>query len=379
MKSNQILVVGAGFAGAVHARLLAEAGYRVDVIDRRNHIAGNCFDEVDSSGVRVHRYGPHLFHTSNRDVVDWLSRFTMWLPYTHRVKARLQDGRTVPLPVNRTTINEFFRASLVSPEEIMDYLGRLTIPNENPKNAEEYLLSTIGPELTETFYERYTRKMWARSLKETPASVVRRVQIRYDDEDRYFPHDSFQAMPKDGYASLFARIFSHENISISTSTEFEKSMEAQYEHVFNSMAIDEYFDECFGRLPYRSVKFHHFTMPRLTGNNTVTLNYTDTSHYTRETWWHNIPGHDVRKGPFVIKTVEEPCDPTANQDEKYYPAPVVDGSSALIYKRYKREADAIGNVTFIGRCGTYQYLDMHQVINQSFVSARKWLQERPAD
>jgi UDP-galactopyranose mutase len=373
---TDILVVGAGFAGAVYARVLAENGYRVVVIDRRDHIAGNCFDALDDAGIRVHRYGPHLFHTSNVRVVEWLSRFTEWLPYEHRVKARLPDGRLVPMPINRYTVNALFGTSAKTPEEVAVELAARAIPCEDPANAEQFLFSRLGRELTDLFYRPYTRKMWEMDLSETSADVVRRLQIRTDGEDRYFPGDSFQALPAEGYTALFARILDHPGIAVRLNTHFSDELAAPFAACFNSMPIDEYFGFDLGELPYRSIRFHTTHQPRPEPGHPATINYTDAGPFTRETWWHVLPGHDTAQGALVTRTVEEPCDYRDNAHERFYPVKAADGRHEALYARYAARQARHPGMQFIGRCGTYQYLDMHQVTNQSLAGAEKWLKSR---
>ena len=199
--SRPLLIVGAGFAGAVHARTLADDGHRVTVIDRRPHLAGNAFDEVDANGVRIHRYGPHLFHTNSSTVIGWIRRFARWLPYRHRVRAELPDGRRVPLPINLDTLSAVFGQRLQDADDANALLARLAVPIAEPRNAGEYLRSRIGDVLTDLFFRPYTRKMWAMELEQLDASVVRRIPLRVDREDAYFPGDRFQALPAGGPAA----------------------------------------------------------------------------------------------------------------------------------------------------------------------------------
>lgn len=368
-----ILIVGAGFAGAVYARELADAGHTVTVIDKRSHIGGNCYDEVDANGVRMQRYGPHLFHTSNESVVAWLSRFTEWVPYEHRVVARLADKRVAPLPVNLDTVNIVFGKDFTTPDETEAFLAAVAEQPERIETAQDHLYSVIGRELTELFFRPYTAKMWAMDLSEMSPAVVRRLKVRPDRDPRYFPGDTFQAMPKDGYTALFERIFDHPRITVEINRAFDKTDAKGMAHVFNAMPIDQYFDFAFGELPYRSIRFHNESVPAATAESHVVINYTDDGPFTRETWWHNIPAHHQTPGAFVTRTIEEPCDYRDNNMERYYPVKSYDGRYDKVYERYKARAAEEGGMTFIGRCGTYQYLDMHQVVNQSLIGARKWL------
>lgn len=369
----RILVVGAGFAGAVYARTLAEAGFGVEVIDRRPHIAGNAYDAVDANGVRVHHYGPHLFHTSNREVFDWISRFGSMTPYRHSVEARLDDGRLVPLPINRTTLETLFETELASEAEVEALLSREAQPITDPKNAGDYLQSRIGTTLTDLFFRPYTKKMWGMDLEEMDAAVVKRIPIRTDRSRDYFPNDIYQVLPTHGYTALFEAIFDHPNISVSLNQAFLPEMQAGYAWCFNAMAIDEYFDLAFGELPYRSIRFHTETRPRTAVTGASVVNYTDTGPFTRETRWCQLPDHEITPQAGTTVTVEEPCSYKDNNLERYYPVKTADGRYQKVYARYRDEAEQIGKLSFIGRCGTYQYLDMHQVINQSLVQCGKWI------
>lgn len=372
---EKILIVGAGFAGAVHARLLAEAGFQIDVIDKRDHIAGNCYDYIHETGVRVHKYGPHLFHTSNQQVVDWLSQFTDWVPYEHRVVADLHDGRFVPLPINLDTVNSVFDTAYTSPEQVKSHFLNVRIHRERIISAEDHLYHEVGKQLTEIFFRPYTKKMWDLDLQQADASIVRRLEIRCDRENKYFPRDSFQALPKNGYAALFERIFDHPNISVHLSVEFSHALLDRYAFCFNSMPIDEYFGFVHGPLPYRSIKFHEH-VEKTPSHKHAVINYTDDGPFTRETWFHQLPEHLVFRTGHVVKIVEEPCDYRENNFERYYPVKTADASHQRLYDLYLDEANQLPNIEFIGRCGTYMYLDMHQVINQSLISARKWLASR---
>lgn len=369
----KLLVVGAGFAGAVHARELANAGHEVDVIDKRDHIAGNCFDYVHDCGVHIHRYGPHLFHTSNNRVVEWLSQFTGWLPYEHQVVALLDDGRKVPLPVNLDTINAVFGTGLDTADDAMSYLASVALPRSPVISAEDHLYSTIGKALTDLFFRPYTKKMWRLDLSEIDAAIVRRLQIRTDRDPRYFPTDTFQALPTDGYTKAFERILDHDRISVWLNTSFSRDDMAGYDASFNSMPIDEFYDFDLGELPYRSIRFHVSDHLAETAEDHTTINYTVAGPYTRETWWHALPGHRVHETSNVLRTIEEPCCYRDNNFERYYPIKDRDLMYQGLYERYAARAAVDDQMFFIGRCGTYQYLDMHQVINQSLAHVSKWI------
>ncbi|MEO8529863.1 MAG: FAD-dependent oxidoreductase, partial [Deltaproteobacteria bacterium] len=245
-KEARILIVGAGLSGATIARQLAEAGLQVLVIDKRDHVAGNAYDVVTPEGIRVHKYGPHIFHTSNREVFEFLSRFTDWLPYRHRVRALLPDGREVVMPPNLDT------RAIVGEDRLIDVL-----------------------------YRPYTRKMWGVELEEIDPGIAARVKARDDHSDAYFPDDEFQFMPKLGYTVMVENMLDHANITCQLGTEFDRALEASFTHIFNTMPIDAYFDYCLGELPYRSIRFHQVTLPVPRVNAVATVNFTDCGPYTR--------------------------------------------------------------------------------------------------
>jgi UDP-galactopyranose mutase len=371
-----ILIVGAGFAGAVHARELAEAGYAVHVIDQRAHIAGNAYDYTDDNGIRIHAYGPHLFHTKNKMVIDWIRQYGEFVPYTHKVRARLPSGVPVPLPINLDTVNAVFGTSFENAEEVQAHLKSVSLPIAEPGNAAEHLYANIGRELTDLFFRPYTKKMWALDLEDMAAAVVKRIPLRFDRADTYFPDDDIQMMPRHGYTKIFEAIFDHENIMVSLNTKFEKSMLGDYDFCFNSMPIDEYFTSSLGDLPYRSLRFHHRTEPGLPEQAWSITNFTDTGPITRETAWHIMPHHVEHATGRHTLTREEPCDYRDNNFERYYPVKTADGRYNRLYDQYRALAEAEQKIAFIGRCGTYQYLDMDQVINQSLVHVEKWLAGR---
>jgi UDP-galactopyranose mutase len=332
----KILVVGAGFAGAVIARECAEAGHVITVIDQRDHIAGNAYDYIDENGIRIHKYGPHLFHTNNKAVIDWMSKFTEWTEYQHKVKAQLDDGRYVTLPVNKET------KEIVGEENVLDI-----------------------------FFRPYTYKMWGKTLDELNPAIINRVPIRDDDNELYFPNDEYQQMPKDGYTKMFAKIYDHENIEVQLETSFDYWMEGDYDYVFNSMPIDQYFGNRHGELPYRSIKFHNVTLNQTRVLPTGTVNFTHDGPFTRVTEWKNIANHGTNDYKTVL-TYEEPCDYKDNNMERYYPVQDVEGTNRDTYKKYKDMVDE-SKMQFIGRCGQYVYIDMHMAVSGALATARKFL------
>lgn len=335
--SPRVLVVGAGFSGVTIARLLAERGFSVTVMDQRGHVAGNAHDQVHANGIRYHTYGPHLFHTSNEKVVNWLSQFTQWLPYQHRVKAMLSDGRLVTLPVNRET------ADIVGRERVVD-----------------------------TFFRPYTRKMWGVELEALDPDILARVPIRDDLNELYFPNDTFQALPVNGYTALIENILDHDGIEVMLNQSFDPSIERDFSHVFNSMPIDEYFGGDLGPLPYRSIRFHHVTLPCPRVFPVATVNFTHTGPNTRVTEWSHLPGHG-RSEQSTLLTYEEPCDYRENNLERYYPLKDTKGENRALYQRYRDRVSP--KMTFIGRCGLYAYLDMHQAVSSAQTVAEGFLSQ----
>ena len=332
---QHILVVGAGFAGATVARELADNGYSVVVIDSRPHVGGNAYDYVNEHGILVHKYGTHIFHTNNLKVFVWLSKFTIWNSYKHKVKALLNDDSLVTFPPTRDMVRE---------------------------HGEQYII--------DTFYKPYTEKMWGVSINEMDSSVINRVPIRLDNNDLYFPKDLYQFFPSNGYTKLFENIFNHKNITVKLNTMFDKSMETDYDHVFNSMPIDQYYDYCYDELPYRSIKFSTVHLPVPNVYKTPVVNFTHNGKHTRLTEWKNLTGHGYNEHMTTI-TYEEPCDYKDNNYERYYP---VKDASGINRNKYKQYADIQNDkVTFIGRCGLYVYIDMDQAISSSLSIAKKYI------
>ncbi len=278
------------------------------------------------------------------------------------------------MPINLDTVNAVFGKSLSTPDDVAAELAARAIVRHPIVNAEDHLYATIGPELTNLFFRPYTKKMWDMELSQTSASIVQRLKIRNDTDSRYFPDDVFQGLPKRGYTAMFGEMLKHRNINVTVNCAYEAGMEKSYDGCFNSMPIDEHFDFMLGELPYRSIKFHLIESPRDGSALHTTLNYTDDGPFTRETLWHNIAGLDVSPSNSTIATVEEPCDYKANCMERYYPVQTSDNRHGATYKKYKNLSEKLGRMQFIGRCGTYQYLDMHQVVNQALVSSQKWLE-----
>ncbi|MDP3761263.1 MAG: UDP-galactopyranose mutase [Ramlibacter sp.] len=361
-----ILVVGAGFAGAVCARELADAGQQVLVIDRRGHVAGNAHDRRDASGILVHLYGPHIFHTNSARVVEWLSRFTSWRPYEHRVLAQVGDQQ-LPVPINRTTINRLYGLEL-DEAGVASYLAGVREARIEIRTSEDAVLSSVGRDLCDRFFRNYTRKQWGMDLSELSAGVAARIPVRTNDDDRYFT-DTFQAMPAEGYSRMFERMLDHPAISVSLGTQLsDLSPSERPAHMIYTGPIDAYFGYRFGKLPYRSLRFEHQHLPGVQQWQSVgTVNYPNDYDYTRITEFKHLTGQEHTGTSIVREFPQDEGDP-------YYPVPRPDNEA--LYQRYKELADAERDVTFVGRLAQYRYYNMDQVVAAALLASRNCLDAR---
>ncbi|HKP92117.1 MAG TPA: UDP-galactopyranose mutase [Thermoleophilaceae bacterium] len=363
------LVVGAGYAGSVMAeRLATEAGHRVLVIDRRSHIAGNAYDYHDEHGVLCHAYGPHIFHTNSDKVVAYLSRFTDWRPYEHRVLARV-DGMLVPMPINRTTVNELYGLELATDEDMERFLAERAEDVDYVRNSEDVVVAKVGRELYEKFFRGYTRKQWQRDPSELAASVCARIPIRTNVDDRYFT-DSFQKIPAEGYTRMFERILDHPLIEVSLETDYwEVADEIDHGHLVYTGPVDRYFDFRFGALPYRSLEWELRNEPTPDGGYLQpagSINEpSEDVPYTRITEFRQINGQAPHDSTTLA--VEFP----RAEGDPYYPIP--NDETRALYKRYEALAAELPDVTFVGRLARYQYLNMDQVVGQALSTAEKLL------
>jgi UDP-galactopyranose mutase len=361
------LIVGAGYAGSIMAeRLVNGLGQRVLVIDRRDHVAGNAYDYHDEHGILVHRYGPHIFHTNHMPVVDYLSQFTEWRPYEHRVVSRVRDDLLVPMPINRTTINMLYGLDLQTDEEVEAFYAERREDIELMKTSEDAVVAKVGRELYELFFRGYTRKQWQRDPSELHASVCARIPIRTNTDDRYFT-DSFQQMPAEGYTRMFERMLDHPDIEIRLETEFDDVRdEVSYDHLVYTGPIDAFFDHRFGELPYRSLEFELKNEPTPGGGllqPTASVNEPDFDvPYTRTTEYRHMTGQVAESSSFHVEYPRAEGDP-------YYPIP--NDETRALYKQYEALAEALDDVTFVGRLARYQYLDMHQVVAQALTTYEK--------
>lgn len=363
-----VLIVGAGFAGSVMAeRLARDADLKVLVVDRRPHIAGNAFDRHDAAGIMMHQYGPHIFHTNSADIVDYLSNFTRWRPYEHRVLAEV-DGKQMPMPINRTTLNILYDLDLKTDEDAAAYLAARAEPVAVIRTSEDVVINAIGRNLYKTFFRGYTRKQWALDPSQLDKSVTSRVPTRTNTDDRYFT-DEFQAMPADGYTKMFEAMLDHPNIEVLLGVDYADIRDqVKFADLVFTGPIDEYFGFRFGKLPYRSLRFEHQTVAIDKFQDVATVNYPEEAvPYTRITEYKHLTGQTA---PVTSVTYEYP---TAEGDP-YYPIPR-DENQAL-FKRYEALGDAEDGVTFVGRLATYRYYNMDQVVGQALAAYRRFMEKR---
>ena len=359
------LIVGAGFAGSVLAeRLASQHGARVLLIDRRNHVGGNAYDEPNEAGILYHKYGPHIFHTNSEQVVDYLSQFTRWRPYEHRVRAMVRD-KLVPIPINRTTLNELFGLGLNTDEEAADYLASRAEPVDEIRTSEDVVINAVGRELYELFFRGYTRKQWGLDPSELDKQVTSRIPTRTNTDDRYFS-DTFQAMPAEGYTAMFKRMLDHPLIEKRVGLDFRDIKDQAHEiadHIIYTGPIDEYFDFRFGKLPYRSLKFDHQTLNEERHQPVAVVNYPSPDvPYTRISEYKHLTG---QQSPLTTITYEYP----SAVGDPYYPIPRAENQE--LFKRYEALADETDDVTFVGRLATYRYYNMDQIVGQALATFRR--------
>ena len=369
MKSSyDCLIVGAGFAGSVLAeRLAVGLGKKVLVCDRRNHVGGNAYDHPDAAGILVHKYGPHIFHTNSPEIFSYLSRFTAWRKYEHRVLAAV-EGKLLPIPINLDTINRLYDLEL-DEFEVADFLAIRAERISQPRTSEEVVLSRVGRDLYEKFFRNYTRKQWGVDPSELDAQVTARIPVRTNRVDRYFT-DQFQAMPKHGFTRMFENMLDQKNIDLALATDYrELRNEVEFERLIYSGPIDEFFEYRFGRLPYRSLHFEHRTLEQEWLQPVAVINYPNEHKYTRITEFKHLTGQQHARTSVVYEY------PQAEGDA-YYPVPCP--QNAAVYAKYRALAQTYPKVRFVGRLGTYRYYNMDQVIGQALAIARKLATEEEA-
>ncbi len=355
------LVVGAGFAGSVLAeRLASQLGQHVLVVDKRPHIGGNAHDRHDEAGVLVHPYGPHIFHTNSADIFEYLSQFTSWRPYQHRVLASV-DGQLVPIPINLDTVNRLYGLRLTT-FEMTDFLASVAEKVEAVRTSEDAVVSKVGRDLYNKFFRGYTRKQWGLDPSELDASVTSRVPTRTNRDGRYFD-DTFQAMPLHGYTRMFERMLAHPRIKVMLSTDYREVADlVPWRHMVYTGPVDAFFDFRHGRLPYRSLAFEHVTLPQERFQPVGTVNYPNDYAYTRVSEFKHITGQQHACTSIVYEYPRAEGDP-------YYPVPRTE--NAELYRRYEALAQARDDVTFVGRLATYRYYNMDQVVAQALAAFRR--------
>lgn len=355
------LIVGAGFAGSVCARELAEAGQKVIVIDKRFHIGGNAFDVLDGKGVLVHPYGPHIFHTNSEGIFNYLTRFTGWLPYEHRVLAQV-DGELYPIPINRTTVNRLYGKDFKTDDEVAGFFEHARKPCDPVRTSEDVVLNCVGSDLCDKFFRGYTRKQWGLDLSELSAGVAARIPTRTNDDDRYFA-DTYQYMPDKGYTAMFRRMLDHPNIAVRLGTRMEDvKQHTEYRHLVYTGPIDAFFGFRFGKLPYRSLSFEHEHLPDTESYQSVgTVNYPNDHAYTRITEFKHLTGQK-HSGTSIVREYPQA------EGEPYYPIPRPENED--LYNRYRDLAQETANTTFVGRLAEYRYYNMDQVVGAALAAVK---------
>ncbi len=348
------LIVGAGFAGSVMAeRLASQRNKKVLVVEKRNHIAGNAYDEYDGNGILVHRYGPHIFHTNSREVFDYLSHFTGWIPYEHKVLAKL-GNELYPIPINRITINKLYGFNFTADEEVKNYFESVKGKRFPILNSEDIIVNQVGGDLFEKFFKHYTKKQWNLEASELSPSVCGRIPVRTNDDCRYFT-DKYQYMPKEGYTKLFERMLNQKNIEVLLNTDYKKVLDSiKFDKMIYTGPVDYFFDYKFGRLPYRSIRFEFKNLYCSNFQETAQINYVDPSvDYTRV-----IEHKLLSKQNSATTTIS--FEYPQKDGEPFYPIPTEENRHK--YLLYKNESEKLSNVIFCGRLAEYQYYNMDQVV-----------------
>ena len=355
------LIVGAGFAGCVMAeRLASVSGQKVLIVDQRSHIGGNAYDRYDDAGILIHPYGPHIFHTNSADVFKYLSKFTKWRPYEHKVLASV-EGQLLPMPINLDTVNQLYGLSLTS-FELEAYFASVAENIVDVRTSEDVVVNKVGRDLYNKFFRGYTRKHWGLDPSELDASVTARVPTRTNRDSRYFT-DTYQAMPLHGYTRMFESMVSHPNIKVMLNTDYrEVASVIPWRHMVYTGPVDKFFDCRHGPLPYRSLAFEHVTLPQVQAQSVGTVNYPNDREYTRVTEFKHLTGQQNSSTSVVYEYAKAEGDP-------YYPIPRSENAKLLL--RYEADADQLSDVTFIGRLASYKYYNMDQVVAQALSTFKR--------
>lgn len=367
---KKILCVGAGFSCAVIARELAEAGHQMTVIEQRQHIAGNCHTERDAqTNIMLHVYGPHIFHTEHEHVWQYINRFGEFKPFINRVKA-VSGNQVYSLPINLHTINQFFGQTF-NPNEAKKWIeSQADLSIEEPQSFEEQALRFIGKDLYHAFFYGYTKKQWGIEPSQLPASILKRLPVRFNYDDNYFNHP-YQGMPIDGYTKIVENILNHQNIMVHINTPFNDNMKNEYDHIIWSGTIDGYFKEVYGKLAYRTLDFKKVVVEDDDFQGNAVINYCDESiPYTRISEHKYFSYWEKHRGSVCYYEYSRACE---NQDIPYYPVRLVDDKKRL--EQYLALAQQEANITFVGRLGTYRYLDMDITIKEALETAQTMIQQ----
>lgn len=355
----KFLIVGCGFTGAVIGRKLAENSHEVKIIDQRSHIAGNCYTKRDEkTNIMEHFYGPHIFHTDDEEVWNYVNQHGVFKPFVNRVKS-IVGGEVFSLPVNLHTINQFYKKTF-SPNEARAFITSIGDSSiQNPQNFEEQALKFIGPDLYKAFFKGYTLKQWGLDPKQLPASILKRLPVRFNYDDNYFAH-RYQGMPENGYTEIFQSILNHSSIEVQLNCEFQESMKSQFDHIIWTGKLDEWFNYSEGKLSYRTLKFEkHYDEGDFQGN--AVINYGDESVlFTRISEHKHFTPWEQHEQTVYFKEYSAEC---GDQDIPYYPIRLADDKSIL--EKYLFMAKQEHSVTFAGRLGTYSYMDMDVTIRQA--------------
>ncbi len=348
------LIIGAGFAGSVMAeRIASQLDKKVLIVEKRNHIAGNAFDEFDEHGILVHRYGPHIFHTNSKEVFDYLSQFTEWFPYEHRVLAKLK-GELYPIPINRITINKLYNLDLKTDEEVKEFYEKVREKRFPITNSEDIIVNQVGFDLFNKFFRHYTKKQWNLEPKELSSSVCGRIPVRTNDDCRYFT-DKYQFMPKFGYTKMFEKMLNHKNIELILNTDYKNILDSvKFDKMIYSGPIDYFFDYKYGKLPYRSIRFEFRNLNQKQFQETAQINYVDDSVKHTRIIEHKLLSQ--QNSELTTISFEYP----QTEGEPFYPIPTEENK--IQYLLYKKETEKLKNIFFCGRLAEYQYYNMDQVV-----------------
>ena len=355
-----VLIVGAGFAGCVVARELANAGRKVHVVEKRPHIAGNAYDRVDAHGHLIHDYGPHIFHTNSDMVIRWLSQFTNWRFYEHRVLAQVGE-QLLPIPINRQTLNKLYGLEL-DEAGAAEFLAKVREPRESNKTSEDVVLSSVGHDLCDKFFRGYTKKQWGLDLSELSAGVAARIPTRTNDDDRYFT-DTYQLMPDQGYTAMFQNMLNHPSIEVSLSFDFAlERPNLSWNTLIYTGPIDQFYNCQFGKLPYRSIQFEHGHQSVDQLQSVGTVNYPNDHAYTRITEFKHLTGSQAKGNSYVYEF-------PSNEGDPYYPIPRQENEA--LFKQYAALAEQETSVYFVGRLAQYRYYNMDQVVAAALALSKK--------